>query len=29
MIARLPPFAKGQTIGLLGGTFDPPHEATA
>jgi nicotinate-nucleotide adenylyltransferase len=26
MIARLPPFAKGQTIGLLGGTFNPPHE---
>jgi nicotinate-nucleotide adenylyltransferase len=26
MIARLPAFAKGQTIGLLGGTFDPPHE---
>jgi nicotinate-nucleotide adenylyltransferase len=26
MIARLPPFAKGQTIGLLGGTFDPPHD---
>jgi len=25
MIARLPPFAPGQTIGLLGGTFDPPH----
>jgi nicotinate-nucleotide adenylyltransferase len=26
MIARLPPFAPGQTIGLLGGTFDPPHD---
>ena len=25
MIVRLPPFAPGQTIGLLGGTFDPPH----
>ena len=23
---RLPPFAKGQTIGLLGGSFNPPHE---
>ena len=26
MIARLPPFAPGQTIGLLGGSFNPPHE---
>ena len=26
MIARLPPFASGQTIGLLGGSFNPPHE---
>ena len=25
MIVRLPPCAPGQTIGLLGGTFDPPH----
>ena len=25
MTVRLPPFAPGQTIGLLGGTFDPPH----
>jgi len=23
MIVRLPPFAPGQTIGLLGGAFDP------
>jgi len=28
MIVRLPPFAPGQTIGLLGGTFDPPHAGT-
>ncbi len=26
MIVRLPPFAPGQTIGLLGGSFNPPHE---
>ena len=26
MIARLPPFAPGQAIGLLGGSFNPPHE---
>ena len=25
MIVRLPPFTPGQTIGLLGGSFDPPH----
>ena len=25
MIVRLPPFAPGQTIGLLGGSFNPPH----
>ena len=25
MTVRLPSFAPGQTIGLLGGTFDPPH----
>ena len=24
-IARLPPHAPGQTIGLLGGSFNPPH----
>jgi len=23
---RLPPFGAGQTIGLLGGSFNPPHE---
>ena len=23
--ARLPPFAAGETIGLLGGSFNPPH----
>ena len=23
---RLPPFGPGQTIGLLGGSFNPPHE---
>jgi len=26
MIVRLPRFAPGQTIGLLGGSFNPPHE---
>jgi nicotinate-nucleotide adenylyltransferase len=26
MIVRLPPFTPGQTIGLLGGSFNPPHE---
>lgn len=26
MIVRLPPFAPGQTIGLLGGSFNPPHD---
>jgi nicotinate-nucleotide adenylyltransferase len=26
MIVRLPPFAPGQTIGLLGGSFNPPHQ---
>ena len=26
MIARPPPFARGQRIGLLGGSFNPPHE---
>ena len=26
MTVRLPPFAPGQTIGLLGGSFNPPHE---
>ncbi len=26
MIVRLPPFAPGQAIGLLGGSFNPPHE---
>lgn len=25
--AALPPFAPGQRIGLLGGSFNPPHEA--
>ena len=24
--ARLPPFGAGQSIGLLGGSFNPPHE---
>jgi len=26
MIAIAPPFGEGQTIGLLGGSFNPPHE---
>src|ERR1700722_18648937 len=26
MIARLPHWSRGQRIGLLGGTFNPPHE---
>ena len=26
MIARPPPYGRGQTIGLLGGSFNPPHE---
>jgi nicotinate-nucleotide adenylyltransferase len=26
MIARLPPHPRGLRIGLLGGSFDPPHE---
>ena len=26
---RLPPSRPGQTIGLLGGSFDPPHEGHA
>ncbi|HLW92152.1 MAG TPA: nicotinate-nucleotide adenylyltransferase [Roseiarcus sp.] len=26
MVARLPPWSAGQRIGLLGGTFNPPHE---
>jgi nicotinate-nucleotide adenylyltransferase len=26
MIPRLPPFGDDQTIGLLGGSFNPPHE---
>ena len=25
MIARPPPYGRGQTIGLLGGSFNPPH----
>jgi nicotinate-nucleotide adenylyltransferase len=24
--ARLPPYGRGQTIGLLGGSFNPPHD---
>jgi nicotinate-nucleotide adenylyltransferase len=26
-VTRLPPHARGQKIGLFGGTFDPPHQA--
>jgi nicotinate-nucleotide adenylyltransferase len=26
-VIRLPPHAAGMTIGLFGGTFDPPHQA--
>src|ERR1700742_1201024 len=25
-VRRLPPFSRGMTIGLFGGTFNPPHE---
>jgi nicotinate-nucleotide adenylyltransferase len=26
-VTLLPPYARGQKIGLFGGTFDPPHQA--